>query len=270
MQVSDTSTSAPATIDDVIVQSVLARRIRPGARLGESELATVFGVSRTLVREAMMRLEARGIVEVRPRRGWFVIEPSRLDAAQVFQARRALEAGLMRVMPPLTEAARAKLHAHLDEERRAIAEGDHPRLVCLMGDFHICLVELIGNPVLADILRDLTARTILISMLYQTDEHAEESHRGHCRIVEALERGDPAGAADLAILHLDEVEAGLDLDMATDPLADLRRSLNLAAAPGLSATAAPLSPSPLELSSPPHPSSSSPPPSPALKRTSSE
>ena len=256
MQVSDTTLAAPAAIDDVIVQSVLARRIRPGARLGESELATIFGVSRTLVREAMMRLEARGIVEVRPRRGWFVIEPSRIDAAQVFQARRALEAGLMRVMPPLTEEGRARLCAHLEAERQAIAEGNHPLLVCLMGDFHIRLVELVDNPVLADILRDLTARTILISMLYQTDAHAEESHRGHCRIVEALERGDRAAAADLAILHLDEVEAGLDLDMAADPLADLRRSLNLAA-PGLSLGAAALS-----LSSPPS--------SPPKKRTTSE
>lgn len=96
-----------------------------------------------------------------------------------------------------------------------------------MGDFHIRLGELSGNSVLIDILRDLTARTMLISMQYQSDYHATESHNGHCRIAEALEAGDHAHAADLAIQHLDEVEAGLDLNTHPDPLADLRKSLSL-------------------------------------------
>ncbi|WP_425359317.1 GntR family transcriptional regulator [Aureimonas flava] len=213
------------SMDEAILASILARRIRPGSRLGESELAKIFGVSRTLVREAMMRLEARHIVEVRPRRGWFVVEPSVAEARLVFGARRALEGGAIRLLPPLAPDHRARLHAHLADERSAIAAGDHPRLVCLMGDFHIRLMEILGNPVLAEIMRDLTARTILIAMLYQSDDHAEESHRGHCRIVAALERGDRHAAAEEATRHLDEVEAGLDFDMGADALADLRRSL---------------------------------------------
>lgn len=172
-----------------------------------------------------MRLEARHIVEVRSRRGWFVVEPSVEEAKRVFQARRALETGAIRLLPALTPEQTARLHAHLEAERQAMADGDHPRLVCLMGDFHIRIVESLGNPVLAGIMRDLTARTILISMLYQSDDHAEESHRGHDRIVAALERGDRQAAAEEAIRHLDEVEAGLDFDIAADPLADLRRSL---------------------------------------------
>lgn len=228
----DAALEAPTCIpiDEAVLASILARRIRPGSRLGEAELAKLYGVSRTLVREAMMRLEARHVVEVRPRRGWYVSEPSVAEAKRVFQARRALEAGLMRILPPLTESDRAMLHRHLDEERRAIAAGDHPRLVGLMGDFHIRIVEILGNPVLAEIMRDLTARTILISMLYQSDDHAEESHRGHCRIVAALESGDRSAAVEEAVLHLDEVETGLDFDMTADPLAELRRSLSVPAA----------------------------------------
>ncbi|WP_062119638.1 GntR family transcriptional regulator [Aureimonas sp. AU40] len=226
MQDASSSTLSPLSIDATILGSILARRLRPGSRLGEGEMAALFSVSRTLVREAMMRLEARHIVEVRPRRGWFVCEPSAEEAKRVFEARRAVEAGLMRIMPPLGPAHRARLHSHLSEERAAMEAGDHPRLVCLMGDFHIRLVEITGNPVLSEILRDLTARTILISMLYQSRTHAEQSHLGHCRIVEALERGDREGASNLALRHLDEVEAGLDLDLSADPLADLRRSLD--------------------------------------------
>ncbi|WP_062236318.1 GntR family transcriptional regulator [Aureimonas sp. N4] len=218
--------SPSAAIDTAILRSILARRLRPGARLGEGELASLFNVSRTLVREALMRLASRHIVEVRSRRGWFVVEPSSAEAKRVFEARRAVEAGMMRIMPALEPDHLALLQTHLSDERAALAAGDHPRLVCLMGDFHIRLGDIVANPVLSEILRDLTARTILISMLYQSTTHAEESHLGHCRIVEALARGDRLAASDLAIRHLDEVEAGLDLDMAADPLADLRRSLD--------------------------------------------
>ncbi len=223
----DSARPHPA-IEARIIASIFAHRVRPGTRLGEGELASLFGVSRTLVREAMMRLQARRIVEVRPRRGWFVVEPSADEARHVFEARRAVEAGAMRSLPDVPPPAGLRaLRLHLEEEARAIAAGDRPGLICLMGDFHIRLVELLRNPVLADILRDLTARTILISMLYQSEEHAGESHRGHRLIVEAIERGDRSEAARLAVRHLDEVEAGLSLDMQQDPLADLRRSLDL-------------------------------------------
>ena len=227
----DLSTSQPLyqSIDSAIIDAILSARIRPGARLNENQLASLYGVSRTRVREAMMRLEARCIVRVRPRRGWFVVEPSAEETRQVYGARRIIEAGLLRSMGPLTHDGRASLRRHLEFERTAIADGDRQRLTCLMGDFHIRIAELAQNAVLTEILRDLTARTILISLLYQSQFHAVQSHEGHCLIVEALEDGDFERAAMLAIRHLDEVEEGLDLTRSPDPLADLRHALR----PGL-------------------------------------
>ncbi|TMV63023.1 GntR family transcriptional regulator [Thioclava sp. BHET1] len=215
------------SIEETIVSGILSGRLRPGARLGESQLGAVFGTSRTRVREALMRLEARNIVEVSPRRGWFVVEPSAQDAMMVYAARRALESGYLRALAPPDGGMLAPLHAHLDAERAAIAAGQRQELVYLMGDFHIRLAELTGNTVLTDILRDLTARTILISMMYQSDFHAQQSHDGHCRIVAALAAGDVTAAADLSIRHLEEVETGLDLTARHDPLDELRQSLDL-------------------------------------------
>ncbi len=108
-----------------------------------------------------------------------------------------------------------------------MAAGDRQRLTCLMGDFHIRIAELCGNAVLIEMLRDLTARTILISMLYQSEFHAAQSHQGHCRIFEAMVEGDFVKAAELSIEHLDEVETGLDLTARPDPLSELRISLSL-------------------------------------------
>lgn len=227
MQGLDATIPPSASIEQSIVLGILAGRIKPGTRLGESQLATIFSVSRTRVREALMRLEARCIVQVSPRRGWYVVEPSAEEAMMVYGARRALESGLIRSIQPLTEESCEILRAHLAEEKAAIAAGDRQRLTYLMGDFHIRIAELCGNAVLIDMLRDLTARTLLISMQYQSDFQARQSHEGHCRIAEALEAGDMLRAAELSVTHLDEVEAGLDLTTRPDPLSDLRRSLSL-------------------------------------------
>ena len=80
---------------DRIVDAILAGRLSSGQRLGEQSLAELFGVSRTLVREALARLSARGMVEVSARRGWFVVQPSRDEAEEAFQARVAIETGLL-------------------------------------------------------------------------------------------------------------------------------------------------------------------------------
>ncbi|MBB4292406.1 DNA-binding GntR family transcriptional regulator [Rhizobium leguminosarum] len=227
MQDSHTSETTQKTIEETIVSGILSARIRPGTRLSENQLATLFGVSRTRVREAMMRLETRGIVHVSPRRGWFVVEPSAEEAIAVYEARRVIEAGLLRSMRVLTDQGRKALDAHLNEEKSAMAAGDRQRLTYLMGDFHIRIAELSGNAIIVDILRDLTARTILISMLYQSEFHAAQSHEGHCRIFQAMQAGDFGRAADLSVEHLDDVEMGLDLTARPDPLSELRSSLSL-------------------------------------------
>ena len=117
--------SRPDAIADRIVDAILAGRLAPGQRLGEQALADLFGVSRTLVREALMQLQARGFVEVRPRRGWYVVEPSVAEARDAFSARRIVEAGMLSPEGdpppegrPLQQVARA-LRQHIEQEREA-------------------------------------------------------------------------------------------------------------------------------------------------------
>ncbi|MBE0589078.1 MAG: GntR family transcriptional regulator, partial [Hydrogenophaga sp.] len=59
-----------------IIEAILAQRLAPGTRLGEQSLSMLFDCSRTLVREALVRLATRGIVTVSSRRGWYVVQPS--------------------------------------------------------------------------------------------------------------------------------------------------------------------------------------------------
>ena len=221
-------TRRPDQIADRIVDAILAGRLAPGQRLGEQALADLFGVSRTLVREAMARLSARGMVEVNARRGWFVVQPSLDEAREAFGARLALETGLLHGLTgPLPAAALARLKTHIADEQAAIRAGDAGERSWLLGDFHVCLAECAGNSLLADILKDLTARTTLIATLYQSTHNAGESCAEHAQIVAALEAGDlPLAIAQLRA-HIGSVAEHLGQQTdADDPLASLRAALS--------------------------------------------
>ena len=197
-----------------VVESILAQKLAPGERLGEQELADLFGVSRTLVREALMQLQARGFVEVRTRKGWYVVEPSVDEARDAFAARRAVESGLLRQADgrldgaPLQSVVR-RLRQHIREEQTAIDGADVATRAFLLADFHVCLAECLGHRLLSDMLRDLTARTTLVATLYQSTHDARASCADHERIVEAIERGELERAAALMLDHIGNVEDAL-------------------------------------------------------------
>ncbi|MDR6889293.1 MULTISPECIES: GntR family transcriptional regulator [Variovorax] len=239
------STSA-SEISARIVEAVMAQKLAPGSRLGEQQLAMLFDCSRTIVREALTRLAARGIVTVSARRGWFVIEPSQEEAREAFEARRVIELGLIRSTGStgkIDKTALRQLKAHLQREKAALKESDVGNRSFLLGDFHVCLAECLGNTLLADTLRDFTARTTLIAMLYQSTHDAVQSCEDHVQIVAALERGDHAAAEALMAAHIGTVQSALRVQAPTDPLAQLRDALaplqqNTAAKPRRRKTAA--------------------------------
>lgn len=209
-----------------IVEAILAQKLAPGVRLGEQALSMLFDCSRTLVREALMQLAARGFVTVSSRRGWYVVEPSAAEAREAFEARRVIETGLIRRAQRMEKPALMRLKQHIKQEQAALKDSDVGKRSFLLGDFHVCLAECLGNHLLADTLRDFTARTTLIAMLYQSTHDAVQSCQEHVAIVAALERGDVAAAEQLMEQHIGQVQASLRLDTtAADPLAELRAAL---------------------------------------------
>ncbi len=211
-----------------VVEAILGQRLSPGERLGEQALADLFGVSRTLVREALMQLQARGFVEVRSRKGWYVVEPSIDQARDAFAARRAVEGGMLRQTEgrPLQAVIR-RLHQHIEDEERALDGSDAATRAFLLADFHVCLAECLGHRLLADMLRDLTARTTIVATLYQSSHDARASCADHARIVEMLANGDIAGAERLMLEHIGSVESALGKSMPdkTDAREKLRATL---------------------------------------------
>lgn len=208
--------ASPSEIARQVVESILSQRLAPGERLGEQELADLFGVSRTLIREALMQLQARGFVEVRSRRGWYVVEPSLDEAKDAFSARRIVEAGILSAAMdehpggrPLQSVVRT-LRRHIVQEEQAIADTDAATRAFLLADFHVCLAECMGHRVLCDVLRDLTAHTTLVATLYQSEHDARQSCAEHSEIVTALETGNLALARERMLTHIGHVEEALN------------------------------------------------------------
>jgi DNA-binding GntR family transcriptional regulator len=118
------------------------------------------------------------------------------------------------------------LKSHLSKEKAAIKGDDVGLRSFLLGDFHVCLAECLGNTLLADTLRDFTARTTLIAMLYQSSHDAAHSCAEHAEIVAALEKGEWAKAEQIMQRHIGNVQDALKLQPSgDDPLAELRKAL---------------------------------------------
>ena len=222
--------SSPAAITERVVQSIMARKLRAGERLGEQELADLFGVSRTLVREALIKLQARGFVEVRPRLGWYVVEPSFEEARETYAARRVIEPGMLRDAGKPLQSVIRKLRKHVAEERKAIASRDAGTRSVLLADFHVCLAECLGNRLLTNMMVELSARTTLVSALYQSATQAQVSNDDHAAIVAALAEGDMQRAEQLMREHIDTLAARLDETFAST--GNTRDRLRDALAPG--------------------------------------
>ena len=215
-------TVSPTTIAERVVEAILAQKLAPGERLGEQALAGNFGVSRTMVREALMQLQARGFVEVQSKRGWYVVQPSAAEARDAFAARRIVEAGILAEAGRPLQKVIKTLRAHIVEEQRAIEGADAATRAFLLADFHVCLAQQMGHRLLVDVLRDLTARTTLAATLYQSKHEAGQSCAEHGAIVAALEAGDTARARALMIAHIGNVEEALQVESVAAPDAPAR------------------------------------------------
>jgi DNA-binding GntR family transcriptional regulator len=205
--------SPTRTIVDALTQAIVEHRLQPGTKLAEQKLADHFGVSRTLVRQALFQLAQKHLVRMEPARGAFVAAPTVEEAHQVFQVRRVLEAEMVReLLRALTPAKVKALREHIAQEKAAVTRPDAAQRQQLLGDFHVRMAELAGNAVLAQILRDLVSRSSLITLMYQRESFAAHSQEEHVELVKALAAKDEKRAVKLMDEHLRHVEESLAFD----------------------------------------------------------
>ena len=136
--------TTPDLIADTLRDEILRGAVAPGQALRQEELADRFGVSRLPVRDALLRLEAQGLVHVYPNRGAFVISLSADEVREIYDLRILLEGDLLeRAVPRLTADDWRRIdaaHAH------ATRTAGGPEWVEGDWRFHRALYEPAGRP----------------------------------------------------------------------------------------------------------------------------
>jgi DNA-binding GntR family transcriptional regulator len=203
------------SIRDALRDAIVDRRLAPGAKLSESEVGSLFDVSRTVVRSVLQMLAYEGLVKIERNRGAFVSNPTPEEARQVFDTRRLIEPGIVRAAAErLTPADIAALRVHLEQEARYMNQrGPNARRaeIKASGDFHLMIASHAGNAILEKFMDELVARSSLVIALYGRSGVSSCGHNEHGTVLDALEANDVDRACDLMLHHINHIEADLDL-----------------------------------------------------------
>jgi DNA-binding GntR family transcriptional regulator len=195
-----------------IVDAVLDHRLAPGTKLVEEKLGRAFGVSRTRIRQVLVRLASEQLVVLTPNRGASVACPTPEEAHEVFGARLLIEPTVVEAFISVAQTRDFSALSRIIAEEEAARRNDKRRVVIrLSGDFHLLIAERAANRTLEKMLRELVSRTSLILMTYDNvQSHATgcgcDDHRA---LLDAMIARDTVGAKRLMKRHLGQLERAI-------------------------------------------------------------
>ncbi|NIX78324.1 GntR family transcriptional regulator [Microvirga terricola] len=207
-------------------RAIIEQALMPGDKLTEDLIGERFGVSRTIVRAALARLNAEGLVDLPPNKGAAVAQPSLSEAHDIFEARACVERQVLtRLVERITDKDIQLLEQHLAFEAKANSN-DGPASIRLAGEFHILLAELSGNSVLTRYVDELVSRCSLILALYSRPHSSECSVNEHQQIISALRARDASLAIKTMDHHLHAITERALLFSGEDRHRDIRSILD--------------------------------------------
>jgi DNA-binding GntR family transcriptional regulator len=218
-----TLAESPRLADEVyerLRRSILEGGLGAGARLSVPGLASRLGVSRSPVREAVLRLVNEGLAQESPRKGVVVARLGLAELRSVYEVRAVLEGLAARLAAPtLDEHVLAELGELFAAHQRAADAGDLEASLEVDLAFHAKIRSAAHNPQLEVFLEQIQGKIRLAmatTLVHPGPRLAVEDHR---RILEALERRDPEAAELAAKAHVQRLTASLVTSMRRFPVA---------------------------------------------------
>lgn len=214
---------------------ILALRLPPGENIEEIPLERRFKVSRTPVREALIRLASEGLITIDPNQGARVSSIDISEIPQFFEALDVCQRLVLRL------SAKRRSESHVEEMRsinRKFAEAAREKNVVAMSElnneFHLITARACGNRYICDLYQELQSIGLRLSRLaFRTaldENHFDEDYyklviNQHDTMIDALRRQDPDAAERLGIEHTDLFRRRITRSMETD----LTREVDLSA-----------------------------------------
>ncbi|MBB4934230.1 DNA-binding GntR family transcriptional regulator [Lipingzhangella halophila] len=209
----DTTPSATDRAYRFTKDAILTRHYAGGDLLSEGEIATGVGVSRTPVREALLRLETEGLVRLYPKRGVLIVPVSQAEIDDVIETRRLVEGFAAERAAGEGDEARGALVSVLTghlSDMRAATEAGKRAFVLADREFHRAIVRAAGNQVLADLYESLRDRQLrMMEEGARTPERMRTSIDEHRTILDAISAGDVPAVREAVHRHLDTAGAVL-------------------------------------------------------------
>ncbi len=201
-------------VRDNLREAIVRGDLKSGARLIQNELAALYGVSTTPVREAMRDLATEGLIRFDPHRGAVVHEPDADERDEIYEMRLLLEPHAMsKAASRVTEEELAVAQRIHDEAER---ETDPGHWVDLNRKFHSVFYRATRAPRLEAILvqlRDTSALYVGLALQRSSDVMRSGNHE-HQELIDAMRDGDSERAAEIARLHLLATKRGAGGDEA--------------------------------------------------------
>lgn len=195
----------------IIKKMILSKELAGRDYISENNLAQKLDMSRTPVREALLRLQSEGFVSVVPNRGAMINEVSVIEAREIYDMRMAIEEFVVRnVADRLSPEHFEKLDRLLEDQERACKKGDLDGYLHADSEFHDFFLNLYGNKTILEAIIQVRQRfyTVGVSVL-TTQKDIEASLEYHREIVRALKEKDTEAAVRVTHDHLKFGKANL-------------------------------------------------------------
>lgn len=196
---------------DQLVDAIMSREITAEDRLVQEKLAAELNISRTPVREALMRLETEGVLEVANSGGFRLARMDHEEVKQLYQARAAIEGQAARILA--VNAGPEVLDGLRDLIRReeAVSGGSTRDYFIANRNIHRAFMELANNKFLLDMFDTIWGKAMAFH-LFSAIENVDirKSLGDHLTLVDAIATGDPAIALETVTNHIRD---GFDLQI---------------------------------------------------------
>jgi DNA-binding GntR family transcriptional regulator len=201
----DSAASASDAVHRVLREAILQGALEPGRRLGEEDLAELLGVSRTPIREAILRLEAERLAARAARRGLVVATVGRQEILELYAVRVAIDGLSARLAAEAAGPANVATLNYINEQlHEASLSEDWTQMAQLNLEFHSELAQAGRNSVLIDLVQTVHDRVRRFpGTTFSVDNRASEAVDEHRLIISSVAAHDGARAETAARKHME-------------------------------------------------------------------
>lgn len=209
MKTIQTKVSLSEQAFNILKEEIATGRLKVGDPLPEEKISAQLGISRTPLRDALVKLENEGLIRTRSKKPAVVSGFSKEDSLNHLEMRRILEIeNLERIIHKMDEDNLDQLNENIKQQEQAVNSGQHQLYLALDSEFHMLLTETNDNRLFHEMIERLSTGVdrAFLTLSNTIEVSLEDSFTEHKEILDALIVKDLSLAKEALLRHLDNIE----------------------------------------------------------------